>query len=125
MLESVPHPFYQTDQLSGLYGLPGPMVLLQGTPFFTALLSGFFVLSFLINALLAWSMSCGWQSSLNKFIVAPYFFNFLIMDLMVRVYECTYISHNIMTRLILRQSYFFFAKTVPMKSTLDLRRYAV
>ena len=43
---------------------------------------GLFVAS-LINALLAWSMSFGERPSLGKFVVVPYSFNFLIMDLMV------------------------------------------
>ena len=43
---------------------------------------GLFVAS-LINALLAWSVSFGGQPSLGKFVVVPYSFYFLIMDLMV------------------------------------------
>ena len=43
---------------------------------------GLFVAS-LINALLAWSMSFGGQPSLGRFVVVPFSFSFLIMDLMV------------------------------------------
>ena len=43
---------------------------------------GIFVAS-LINALLAWSVSFGGQPSLSRFVVVPYSFHFLIMDLMV------------------------------------------
>ena len=43
---------------------------------------GLFVAS-LINALLAWSMSFGGEPSLGWFVVVPYSFNFLIMDLIV------------------------------------------
>ena len=39
--------------------------------------------AFLINALLAWSVSFGGQPSLGRFVVVPYSFNFLITDLMV------------------------------------------
>ena len=43
---------------------------------------GLFVAS-LINALLAWSVSGGGRPSLGSFVVVPYSFIFLIMDLMV------------------------------------------
>ena len=43
---------------------------------------GLFVAS-LINVLIAWSMSFGGRPSLGRFVVVPYSFNFLIMDLMV------------------------------------------
>ena len=43
---------------------------------------GLFVAS-LINALLAWSVSFGGRPSLGRFVVVPYHFHFLIMDLMV------------------------------------------
>ena len=43
---------------------------------------GLFVAS-LINALLAWSVSCGGRPSLGRFVVVPYSFHFIIMDLMV------------------------------------------
>jgi hypothetical protein len=37
----------------------------------------------LINAFLAWSVNFGGQPSLGRFVVVPYSFNFLLMDLMV------------------------------------------
>ena len=43
---------------------------------------GLFVAS-LINALLAWSVSFGGRPSLGRFVMVPYYFNFLILDLMV------------------------------------------
>jgi hypothetical protein len=43
---------------------------------------GLFVAS-LINALLAWAVSFGGQPSLGRFVVVPYYFHFLITDLMV------------------------------------------
>jgi hypothetical protein len=43
---------------------------------------GLFVAS-LINVLLAWSVCFGWWPSLGRFVLVPYSFNFLIMDLMV------------------------------------------
>ena len=43
---------------------------------------GLFVAS-LINALLAWSLCFGGRPSLGRFVVVPYYFNFLIMVLMV------------------------------------------
>ena len=43
---------------------------------------GLFVAS-LINALLAWSVSFGGRPSLGRFVVVPYSFHVLIMDLMV------------------------------------------
>ena len=43
---------------------------------------GLFVVS-LINALLVWSVSFGGRPSLGRFVVVPYSFIFLIMDLMV------------------------------------------
>ena len=42
---------------------------------------GLFVAS-LINALLAWSVSFGGQPSLGRFVVVPYSFTFLIIELM-------------------------------------------
>ena len=43
---------------------------------------GLFVASLMI-ALLAWSVSFGGRPSLGRFVVAPYSFHFLIIDLMV------------------------------------------
>ena len=40
-------------------------------------------LVFLINALLAWSVSFGGWPSLGRFVVVPYSLNVLIIDLMV------------------------------------------
>ena len=65
------------------------MVLWTDTPISAAELCSSFGVVFglnvasLINALLAWSVSSGGRTSLGRFVVVPYSFHFLIMDLMV------------------------------------------
>ena len=65
------------------------MVLWTDTPISAVELCGSFRVFFglfdasLINALHALSVSFGGQHSLGRFVVVPYYFNFLIMDLMV------------------------------------------
>lgn len=44
---------------------------------------GLLVASLINNALLAWSISFQVQTSLGRFVIVPYSFHFLIMDLMV------------------------------------------
>ena len=41
------------------------------------------IVASLMNAVLAWFVSFGGRPSLGRFVVVPYSFNFLIMDLMV------------------------------------------
>ena len=64
-----------------MYGLKGAYGEIFQSPLWSC---GLFVAS-LINALLAWSVSFGGQPSLGRFVVMPYSFHFLIMDLMVSV----------------------------------------
>jgi hypothetical protein len=52
----------------------GALQLLQGYLWFSLLP--------LINALFAWSVSFGGRPSLGRFVVVPYSFHLLIMDLM-------------------------------------------
>ena len=65
------------------------MVLWTDTPISTVEICSSFRLIFglfnasLINALLAWSVSFGGRPFLGRFVVVPYYFNFLIMDLIV------------------------------------------
>ena len=67
--------FYKA-QLCGVYGLKWSYGQILRVIF------GLFVPS-LINALLAWSMSFGGWPSLGRFVVVPYSFHCLIVDLMV------------------------------------------
>ena len=65
------------------------MVLWTDTPISTVELCSSFRVIFdlfvasLINAFLAWSVGFGGRPSLVRFVVVPYSFHFLIMDLMV------------------------------------------
>ena len=61
-----------------------PKITLKELSFYSSfrVIFGLFVPS-LINALLVWSVSFGGRPSLGRFVVLPYSFHFLIMDLMV------------------------------------------
>ena len=67
------------------------MVLWTDTPISAVELCSYFrvifglIVASLINVLLAWSVSFGGQPSLGRFVVVPYSFHFLMMDLMVLV----------------------------------------
>ena len=79
-------PLIYKAQLCGVYGLKWSYGQILQSPLWSfAAHSGLSLVSLLplINALLAWSVSFCGRPSLGRFVVVPYCFHFLIMDLMV------------------------------------------
>ena len=73
-------PLFTKAQLYGMYGLKWSYGQILQSPLGSfAAPSGLSLVSLLplINALLAWSVSFGGRSSLGRFVVVPYSFNFL------------------------------------------------
>ena len=80
-------PLFRKAQLCGVYGLKWSHGQILQSPLWSlaapsGLSLGLFVAS-PINALLAWSVSFVGRPSIGRFVVVPYSFNYLIMDLMV------------------------------------------